>query len=85
MKTTPKMDIPQKDTPKNVEDLSEVKRTSKCRHILLLHYTHCCTSFKYVTHIILLISLLPYAIQKCFCTLDRPMDPAFQMKYIPNI
>ena len=29
MKTTPKMDIPQKNTPKNVEDLSEVKRTSK--------------------------------------------------------
>ena len=29
MKTTPKMDIPQKNTAKNVEDLSEVKRTSK--------------------------------------------------------
>ena len=38
MKKTHKMDIPQKDTPKNVEDLSEVKRTSKCRHILRLHY-----------------------------------------------
>ena len=27
--TTPKMDIPQKNTPKNVEDLSEAKRASK--------------------------------------------------------
>ena len=29
MRTTPKIDIPQKNTPKIVEDHSEVKRTSK--------------------------------------------------------
>ena len=44
MKTTPKMDIPQKDTLTNVEDLSEVKRTLKYRHVLRLHYDHCHTS-----------------------------------------
>ena len=32
------MDIPQKDTPKNVEDLSEVQRISKWRWIMRLHY-----------------------------------------------
>ena len=48
MKTTLIMDIPQKDTPTNVEDLSEVKRTSKWRHILCLHYDRCRTScFEY--------------------------------------
>ena len=46
MKTTPKMDRPQKKIPKNVEDLSEVKRTSKSRHILHLHYDQWCTSSK---------------------------------------
>ena len=46
IKTTPKIDIPQKNTPKNVEDLSEIKRTSKYRHILRVHYGCCRTSLK---------------------------------------
>ena len=39
-----RLDIPQKNTPKNVEDLSEVKRTSKLKHVLRLHYDRCHTS-----------------------------------------
>ena len=31
MKTTPKMDISQKNTPKNVEDLSQVKMNLKMK------------------------------------------------------
>ena len=38
MKTTPQMDIPQKNKPKNEEDFTEVKITSKRRHILRLYY-----------------------------------------------
>ena len=34
IKTTPYMNIPKKNPPKNEEDFSEVKRTSKGRHIL---------------------------------------------------
>ena len=33
-----------------------------------------------ITHIV----LLPDIVQKCFCTLDGPMDPAFFMKYVPD-
>ena len=45
MKITLKMDIPQNITLENVEDLSEVKRTLKWRHILRFHYDRCHTSF----------------------------------------
>ena len=38
MKTSPKVDIPQKNTSKNVEDFSEVKITSKWRHILRIRF-----------------------------------------------
>ena len=61
----------------------KTSKTIKENYVKIVAESDINTFWNMITHIFLFISLLPDIIQKKFCTSDRPMDPTFQMKYVP--